>query len=280
MVVVAFLSLTVTYEAGISAASNFWWCKIPSVTSLSTENRFFFGAFSPSLIKETKQEQWKNIYTTALSLQLVPAGKDWTYVRDTTWPNLRKRALEKKDKIKKTGTGGGKESRLTEVDNKVLDILGKDSASVCGIGINDPIENKEEETNENLETENAIPSCSKHNAENCAEIETTQNIAALHKKKSKVINTDDHQEDEIKLLKKRKLELEIEYLEKINEKMSLEILKLKNELGIVYEDGGCGQTRSPFEIYIELNSETGGGRNMGLVPVVPTCSPTLKPILR
>ena len=35
-------------------------------------------------------------------------------------------------------------------------------------------------------------------------------------------------------------------------------------------DGGCRQTRSPFEIYIELNSETGGGRNMGLVPVVPT----------
>ncbi|KAJ3662281.1 hypothetical protein Zmor_006636 [Zophobas morio] len=119
-----------------------------------------------------------------LQIEISDAEKDWTYVRDTTWPNLRKRALEKKDKIKKTGTGGGKESRLTEVDNKVLDILGKDSASVCGIGINDPIENEEEETNENLETENAIPSCSKHNAENCAEIETTQNIAALHKKVS------------------------------------------------------------------------------------------------
>ena len=80
---------------------------------------------------------------------------------------------EKKDKIKKTETRG-KESRLIDVDNKVLDILDKDSASVCGMGINDPIEMNE----------NVIPSCSKQNAENCAQIETTQNMTTLHKKVS------------------------------------------------------------------------------------------------
>lgn len=42
---------------------------------------------------------------------------------------------EKKDNRGKTGTGGGKDCKLTEVDHMILDIVGKESPVVEGLGV-------------------------------------------------------------------------------------------------------------------------------------------------
>jgi hypothetical protein len=57
------------------------------------KKQILFGALTPQVTKQTKQKAWPEIYTTAASLGVVSSEKSWTYVRDTVWPNLRKRAL-------------------------------------------------------------------------------------------------------------------------------------------------------------------------------------------
>ncbi|CAG4993726.1 unnamed protein product [Parnassius apollo] len=77
--------------------------------------------------KQKKIEEWKNILITCQSLGFVPPGKDYTYVRDTFYSNLKRATLSKRDNARATGTGGGKESILTPIDDLILEIISKDS---------------------------------------------------------------------------------------------------------------------------------------------------------
>lgn len=46
----------------------------------------------------------------------------------------------RKDNITRTGTGGGADCKLTDVDEEVLTIIGKDSASICGLDVQESLE--------------------------------------------------------------------------------------------------------------------------------------------
>jgi len=48
-----------------------------------------FGAFTASLTKEVKGEMWKEIVDECERFHGFKVGKDWQYVRDTIWPNIR-----------------------------------------------------------------------------------------------------------------------------------------------------------------------------------------------
>ncbi|KAJ3655792.1 hypothetical protein Zmor_014905 [Zophobas morio] len=85
--------------------------------------------------EQRKLKMWKLIYNHAQSLGLVPPTKDWTYVRDVWWLNVKKATMEKVDNYKKTGTGGGPEKKLTDVDEEVLDVLDKESPAIHGLGL-------------------------------------------------------------------------------------------------------------------------------------------------
>lgn len=52
-----------------------------------------FGAFSEKVTKQDKVGKWKELAILAQSICLIPAGKEWTYVRDTLWQNLKKTAM-------------------------------------------------------------------------------------------------------------------------------------------------------------------------------------------
>ncbi|VEN34301.1 unnamed protein product [Callosobruchus maculatus] len=92
------------------------------------ENKdILFGAFSEKLRKQDKVNKWKEM------AEVAKTDKDWTYVRDTIWQNLKKTAMLKIDNAKKTGTGGM--GTLTEVHNMVLEIIGKESPVMCGLGV-------------------------------------------------------------------------------------------------------------------------------------------------
>jgi hypothetical protein len=64
--------------------------KLCVLNKIKENKRVLFGAFCDTLSKADKCKAWKEINDYALSLGLVPANKEWTYIRDVWWPNVRK----------------------------------------------------------------------------------------------------------------------------------------------------------------------------------------------
>ncbi|XP_050292780.1 uncharacterized protein LOC126733499 [Anthonomus grandis grandis] len=115
--------------------------KMQFLTKIKENKEILFGAFSDRLKKQDKVEKWKEITQVAQSICLVSVEKDWTYVRDTVWQNLKKSAMPKIDNAKKTGTCG--KDMLTEIDKMILDIVGKKSPIICGLGVSESFEERE-----------------------------------------------------------------------------------------------------------------------------------------
>jgi hypothetical protein len=125
--------------------------------------------------------------------------------------------------------------------------------SVNGIGVDDTLESTEEEVFQ-LDAEISAVEYLMQNSEEIvalrsptpAEVpQNTENQRANKKSKFNLVrfitetdafffqkNPNHQQIWKYQILKKRKLQLEIEYLEKLNRKTELEILKLEKELGI------------------------------------------------
>lgn len=98
------------------------------VLEMIRQNRdTLFGAFSADLTKIDKHEAWEQIADEAKNLGLIASNKDVHYVRDTFWQNLRKRTMKKIDDHKVTGASGGADAKLDDIDEIVLDIIGKES---------------------------------------------------------------------------------------------------------------------------------------------------------
>ena len=67
--------------------------KMSVLARIKADKGILFGAFSQHVTKIAKIERWKLIYNHAQSLGLVPPTKDWTYVRDVWWPNVKKATM-------------------------------------------------------------------------------------------------------------------------------------------------------------------------------------------
>lgn len=67
--------------------------KMQFLNKIKENKQILFGAFSEKLRKQDKIEKWKEMAMVAQSICLLPADKDWTYVRDTIWQNLKKTAM-------------------------------------------------------------------------------------------------------------------------------------------------------------------------------------------
>ncbi|KAL1488796.1 hypothetical protein ABEB36_014594 [Hypothenemus hampei] len=109
--------------------------KMQWIMKIKENKDIVFGAFSENLRKEHKINKWKELATLAQSICLMPLEKNWTYARDTLWQNIKKMTMLKLDNAKKTGTGGL--GKMSEIDKTVLEIIGKDSPVVCGLGVKD-----------------------------------------------------------------------------------------------------------------------------------------------
>ena len=92
--------------------------KIPRMTVLAP--------FPSTMTKKVKQVAWKKIYT---QLNGVGANMDSIKtLRDVLWAKIRGATLKKVSEYKKTGAGGSGE--LTEQDETVLDVLGRESENI------------------------------------------------------------------------------------------------------------------------------------------------------
>ncbi|KAL1493553.1 hypothetical protein ABEB36_009257 [Hypothenemus hampei] len=186
------------------------------------ENKaILFGKFSDTLTRSEKRNKWEEIRNYAVATGLVTNDKDYVYVRNITWGNLRKKTLTKTDNSKQTGAGGGKEFIRTEIDVLVLDILGKDSPIIKGLGVADSSDGNN------------------NNVDGCGEaIEVLKKKRKVIVTNSKFTNQQKVQKDindlkkDINDLKKEKVRLEILQLEMANYKLKLELLQKERELGL------------------------------------------------
>ena len=94
--------------------------------SLVNDNKeLLFGAFDAvHITAESKKLTWESIRTSLLS-RGVKCPQDAAHLRGVGWSNFKRATLTKVDANKKTGAGGGK--LLTEVDDMVVKLLGKNS---------------------------------------------------------------------------------------------------------------------------------------------------------
>ncbi|KAI5729821.1 hypothetical protein M8J76_006959 [Diaphorina citri] len=99
-----------------------------------TKKEVLFGKFSDRITKQDKVNAWKEVFENVQCLNAFP-GKDYTYLRDVFYQNLRKTTMAKMDNTRKTGAAGGKDVRLNDVDKKVLEILGSDSPAIIGLSV-------------------------------------------------------------------------------------------------------------------------------------------------
>lgn len=70
--------------------------KMMILSIIKEKKELLFGNTSSTLTnKADKMNEWQNIYFKCLALGLVREGKDYTYVRDVFWQNLKRTALVK-----------------------------------------------------------------------------------------------------------------------------------------------------------------------------------------
>ncbi|XP_067014637.2 uncharacterized protein [Anabrus simplex] len=196
--------------------------KLLILNKIRDAKEILFGAFS-SLTKEDKVREWRNIHNIALSVGLIPDAKDFTYVRDVLWQNLKKTTVAKLDNAKKTGSAGGKISKLTDIDNIVIDIIGKESPIVTSLGVNETWEKPLEET-----------TACENNAEATPVVVGDETPCSSKGQKRKKISSESslHHTDYQEIQRRKKIALQNELLEIQIYKSKLEALKLERDLGL------------------------------------------------
>ena len=91
-----------------------------------------FGSFNSIADgRKRKKASWNDIHSIMVANG---CDKSVEYL-SIFWKNLRTATLKKVDNPKRTGTEGGRESKLTELDDFVLQIIGKESPIVEGIDV-------------------------------------------------------------------------------------------------------------------------------------------------
>ena len=86
------------------------------------------GKFTPSVTQKSRDQKWTDIYTHLTGLGAVV--EDVNMLRFTVYPNISKATRRKRDQAKSTGQGP---PNWTELDEIILDIIGRDSAAAIGI---------------------------------------------------------------------------------------------------------------------------------------------------
>lgn len=116
--------------------------------------------------------------------------------------------------------------KYTEIDNIILDILGRDNPIITSLGVP---ETWEQERESEQPAESLTVSSNEEDSTQIKNVDVNENreSQASTKKTKKNYHTDD---EALEKLKKRKLEYQVEILEKESYRKTLEILKLEREL--------------------------------------------------
>nr|CAI5842206.1 unnamed protein product [Callosobruchus analis] len=211
--------------------------KFIGFTTILSKKTELFEQFGPTITKDTRRKAWSEVRDYAVSIGLLTSNRDTTYVRDTTWQNLRGRTMAKLDK--QTGGPGGPDKKLDETDLLIIEILGKDSPVIKGFGVPDSM-GIERTVQDDLVPSITDPSSSDLNETDCMNNTTTNSLLPkpeLHfdsqrskkdPRKRLIVQMSDITKEQ-ELLKKRKLQLEVRKLE-------IDIWEKENAAGLKHCD--------------------------------------------
>ncbi|CAH1099706.1 unnamed protein product [Psylliodes chrysocephalus] len=169
-----------------------------------------FGQFSTTITKESRKTAWINVRDYAVSIGLIGSDKEFCYVRDVTWPNLRSRTMTKIDQSNKTGAQGGPESKLDDTDKLVIEIIGNESPVVQGIGVPDLMETVSEVKEITEDFSYSMPNENDDNGTTKSKCSLQQ--SSCRGKKRVIVQLPDNAKN-IQSLKIKKLQLEVRKLE-------------------------------------------------------------------
>jgi hypothetical protein len=104
-----------------------------TLAELVRENKkVLFSTFGPTVTKRLKDQTWNEIREHLCSLgSVIPDVKT---LRDVEWYNLKKAVLKRYNDSLKTGASG---SKLTQVDEVVMDVVDRESVNVRALNIPD-----------------------------------------------------------------------------------------------------------------------------------------------
>ncbi|KAF4657047.1 hypothetical protein FOL47_008634, partial [Perkinsus chesapeaki] len=116
--------------------------KIKFLSLVEANIKHLEGKLDNSHTRETRIDKWRSIAASVISHEWRSLWGRMTdkerasQVRDSRWGDLKKRYREKIDQNAKTGSGGGSQSKLDDLDKLVERILGSGSkASVDGLEV-------------------------------------------------------------------------------------------------------------------------------------------------
>jgi len=109
-----------------------------------------FGKFNARRSADDIDKEWRSLWDACVeaNMPFAKVNRGPKYLRNNVWQYIRRTTLvtqlhflwmkmqsvqEKIDGNRRTGAAGGREAQLSEVDVRVLDILGRDNATVTGI---------------------------------------------------------------------------------------------------------------------------------------------------
>ncbi|PSN40415.1 hypothetical protein C0J52_19259 [Blattella germanica] len=140
-------------------------------------------------------------------------------------PEVDKKVKTKVDNMKKTGTGGGLDSKLTEIDVLVLQIIGKDSPVIDGLGVADSFQEEAQGEEISIEPLGGEEVTMKSDINECASFQ-----GPVKSKKRVVVVNNEEDKTNIQHLKKQKLKLEMEQIKMHTVESQLRQHKLKLEI--------------------------------------------------
>ena len=104
------------------------------LASLVRENKNILMAPGGTAVKaRLKKAAWEDVLKKLVSTGAVLSLKE---LKDTTWNNLRRQAIKHFQDFQKTGSAGGK---ILELDNIVLDVIGRDSSTLNAIDVEETV---------------------------------------------------------------------------------------------------------------------------------------------
>ena len=107
--------------------------KLLLLNEIFIRKEVIFGNFNTVVDgRKKKLDSWAEIKTV---MSANGCEKTVSELRDVMWQNIRKTTMKKIDNSRQTGGEGGQECKLTEVDNLVLLIVGKESLAVQDLNV-------------------------------------------------------------------------------------------------------------------------------------------------
>lgn len=210
--------------------------KLCILSKIKENKHILLGQINNNVTKEEKTNAWKEIYLDARSIGAVNCDKDYTYMRDIWFNNIKRSTIEKVENAQRTGIP----PKFNEVDECIRDIIGQHNHALEGFNVPkwkensiNNVDHQEEvlDVDQQIPEFNPIESCDIPVA---SQGDTCKSSKASKRRRVSIAEEASSQSDTetVEYLKRMKLKLVIENLRKESYLKTLQMVKLERELSL------------------------------------------------